>query len=184
MPETEERLVKESGIAARVAALAAPVLGDLGFRLVRVKLSGQDGGTLQIMAERPDGSFSVDDCETVSKAIAPVLEVDDPVSGAYRLELSSPGIDRPLVRLSDFERWAGYEARIDLAQPAEGRKRHKGIVEGLTGGKVHLRRTDAKPGEAPVAALPVDLITEARLILTDVLITETLRRAKKAAPHS
>ena len=180
MSDIDDRLIQESGVAARVAAIAAPVLGDLGFRLVRVKLTGENGGTLQVMAERPDGSFSVDDCEKASKALSPVLDVEDPMQGAYRLEMSSPGIDRPLVRAEDFARWAGYEARIDLTRPAEGRKRHRGILEACEDGFVRLKRSDAKPEESPVAALPASLISEARLMLTDDLIKETLRRAKQA----
>ena len=110
-PSTE-RFIVESGLAAQIAAIIEPALVDLGFRLVRVMVSGKVGKTIQIMAERDDGTISIDDCETISKQVSPILDVADPVSAAYRLEVSSPGIDRPLVRPSDFEDWAGYEAKI------------------------------------------------------------------------
>ena len=133
--ETETRLARETGPAQRVAALAEPVLADMGFRLVRVKMSGP---TLQIMAERPDGTFSIDDCEAVSRAMSPILDVEDPVSSRYHLEVSSPGIDRPLVRASDFEAWAGHEVKVEMAVPVAGRKRFKGTLEGYHEGEVRL----------------------------------------------
>src|SRR5689334_15262871 len=105
---SEARLIVEPGLAARVAAIAEPVIEGLGYRLVRVKVSGTDGCTVQIMAERPDGSMAVEDCETVSRALSPVLDIADPIERAYRLEISSPGLDRPLVRKSDFDRYAGH----------------------------------------------------------------------------
>ena len=120
---TEPRLIEETGVAARVARVVEPTIEGIGFRLVRVKISAQNGCTVQIMAERPDGSMNVDDCEKISRALSPVLDVDDPVGVAYHLEISSPGIDRPLVRKSDFDRWAGHEAKIELRQMLAGRKR-------------------------------------------------------------
>src|ERR687893_1017755 len=117
MSDNEKRLITESGVAARVATIIDPVVQDLGFRLVRVKVTGTNGCTVQIMAERPDGTMSVDDCEVVSRAISPVLDLEDPIGRAYYLEISSPGIDRPLVRASDFERWAGHEVKIEMAVP-------------------------------------------------------------------
>ena len=136
---SQDRYFRESGPAADLAALVEPVLADLGFRLVRVQLSGKEGQTLQIMAERPDGTMSVGDCELVSKQLSPVLDAYDPLPGAYRLEISSPGIDRPLVRPSDFEDWAGFEARIELNQPVNGRKRFRGVLEGFEDGEVRTR---------------------------------------------
>src|SRR5919112_4232717 len=134
MPNAEnERLITESGVAARVAAIAEPVIQDLGFRLVRVKVSGQGGCTVQIMAEREDGTMTVEDCETVSRALSPVFDLEDPVGRAYHLEISSPGMDRPLVRSQDFERWAGHEAKIEMAVPVDGRKRFRGVVRGVEG---------------------------------------------------
>ncbi len=176
----EPRLSQETGVCVRVAALASPVLRDVGFRLVRVKLSTQDGGTLQIMAERPDGTLNVDDCERISEALSPVLDVDDPLKSPYRLEISSPGIDRPLVRASDFRRAIGAEARIELATTLEGRKRFRGTIEAFEDGAVTLRRDDAKPGEPELVQLPLAAMADARLVLTDALIRETLRAAKAA----
>jgi ribosome maturation factor RimP len=122
----EPRLVVEPGVAARVAAVAAPVLQAMGYRLVRIKVSGELGCTVQIMAERPDGTMLIDDCEAISRALSPVLDVADPIERAYRLEISSPGIDRPLVRRSDFERYAGYLVKIEMAVAHQGRKRFRG----------------------------------------------------------
>jgi ribosome maturation factor RimP len=181
---TEPRFAAEKGVAARIAGIAVPVLADLGFRLVRVKLSGQAGATVQVMAERPDGSMSVDDCEAVSQALSPVLDVEDPIEGGYRLEISSPGIDRPLVRVSDFDRACGQEVRIELAVPLEGRKRFRGIIETREGegegARVRLRRTDVKPDEANEVSLKLADIAEAKLVLTDALIRQALRDAKAA----
>lgn len=174
----EPRLITETGVAARVAAIAEGVLGALGYRLVRVKVTNRDGGTVQIMAERPDGSMNIDDCEAASRALSPVLDVEDPITGAYRLEMSSPGIDRPLVRLSDFARWAGHEVKVEMAVPVDGRKRFRGLLLGAVGGNARIRRPDAPEGEPDEVDLPVRDIGEARLVLTDALITEALRQAK------
>lgn len=179
-PDTR-RFLRETGVAAEVAAIVEPVLEDLGFRLVRVKVQG-GGATadkiVQLMAERPDGSITVDDCETISKQVSPVLDVADPVSGAYRLEVSSPGIDRPLVRPSDFEDWSGHEAKIELTEAVGGRRKFKGVLEGFEDGEV---RIEADTGEHGIQhlGLPVHLISDARLVLTDELIREALARAKK-----
>ncbi len=174
-----ERFLRESGLAADVAAIVEPVLADLGFRLVRVKIQG-DGRdrVVQLMAERPDGSITVDDCETISKGISPVLDVADPIPGAYRLEVSSPGIDRPLVRPSDFEDWSGHEAKIELKEPIDGRRRFKGVLEGFEDGEV---RIEADAGEHGIQhlGLPVHLISDAKLVLTDELVREALQRAKE-----
>jgi ribosome maturation factor RimP len=173
------RFIVESGAAARVAALIEPALSDRGFRLVRVAVSGREGKTLQIMAERPDGTMTIEDCETISREISPLLDVHDPISGAYRLEVSSPGIDRPLVRASDFEDWAGYEAKIELSEPIDGRRRFRGVLEGFEDGEVRLEVDLDQVGKT-VIGLPVGLIADARLVLTDDLIREALRRAKKS----
>jgi len=180
----EPRLIEETGVAARVAHLVQPVLAGLGYRLVRVKLSAQAGTTVQIMAERPDGSMNVKDCEIVSAAFSPVLDVEDPVKTAYRLEISSPGIDRPLVRVSDFRRALAQEARIELNNGVGGRKRFRGLIGKVIGdgrsAVVILERNDTKPGEAATAELPLHDIAEARLILTEALIRQALRAAKAA----
>ncbi|MBV8747836.1 MAG: ribosome maturation factor RimP, partial [Xanthobacteraceae bacterium] len=137
---SEQRLVTETGLSARVATLAAPVLQSLGFRLVRVRASGSAGScTVQIMAERPDGSMSIEDCEAASRALSPVLDAADPVESAYRLEISSPGIDRPLVRRSDFARYAGHVMKVELAMPRDGRKRFRGILMGAEGDSARIR---------------------------------------------
>jgi ribosome maturation factor RimP len=169
-------LVRETGVAARVATIVEPVIEGIGFRLVRVKVSAQNGTTIQIMAERPDGQMSVADCETVSRAVSPVLDLEEPVSEAYNLEISSPGIDRPLVRRSDFERWADHEAKIELEPPLDGRKRFRGIVRGVEGDAVLVDMPDAKNPEQRLARLPLDSVAEARLVLTDELVRESLRR--------
>ncbi|MCO5132580.1 MAG: ribosome maturation factor RimP [Xanthobacteraceae bacterium] len=176
----EPRLMTEPGVAARVAAVATPVLQGMGYRLVRIKISGEAGCTVQIMAERPDGTMLIDDCEAVSKALSPVLDVEDPIERAYRLEISSPGIDRPLVRRSDFERARGHLAKIDMAAPHQGRKRFRGILESLDGDDLLLRRDDPPAGEDAVVALPLHDIGDARLVLTDELIAESMRRGKAA----
>jgi ribosome maturation factor RimP len=176
----EPRLVVEPGLAARVAAVAAPVLQAMGYRLVRIKVSGELGCTVQIMAERPDGTMLIDDCEAISRALSPVLDVADPIERAYRLEISSPGIDRPLVRRSDFERYAGHLVKIEMAVAHQGRKRFRGILGPVDGDCVTLHRDDIREGEAADVALTMEDIADARLVLTDELIAESMRRGKLA----
>jgi ribosome maturation factor RimP len=182
-PDTfEQRFIRETGVAGEVAAAIEPIIEGLGYRLVRVVISGQDGQTLQIMAERPDGTMSIDDCETVSRDISPVLDTFDPVSGEYRLEISSPGIDRPLVRPSDFAIWAGFEARVELKQPVSGRRRYRGDLEGLEDGEVRMVCEIEVPGGAPARQLvgfPIEMVAEAKLVLNDDLIREALHRDNK-----
>jgi ribosome maturation factor RimP len=175
----EPRLILETGIAARIAAIVAPAIGDVGFRLVRVKISGQNGCTVQIMAERDDGTMGVDDCEAVSKAISPVLDVDDPMDRPYHLEVSSPGIDRPLVRAVDFARWLGHEIRIEMAVPAHGRKRFRGALIASDAAVATIRRADAREGELADSPLPIADMAEARLVLTDALVDAALGRQPK-----
>src|SRR6476620_3699065 len=127
----EPRLIVEPGLAARVVALVEPVIEGLGYRLVRVRVSGTDGCTVQIMAERPDGTMGIEDCEAASRALSPVFDVEDPIDREYRLEVSSPGIDRPLVRRSDFERYAGHLVKIEMAVAHQGRKRFRGTLGGI-----------------------------------------------------
>lgn len=175
---SSERFLHEAGLAAEFAQIAEPVLEGLGFRLVRVHISGATERIVQIMAERPDGSMTVNDCEMISKGLSPVIDVADPLSGKYRLEISSPGIDRPLVRPSDFEDWAGHEAKIELKEPVDGRKRFKGVLEGFEDGEVRIA---AEAGSLGIQNLgfPVSLIADARLVLTDDLIRDALTRAKQ-----
>jgi len=174
----EPRLVVEPGVAARVSAVAGPVLEGMGYRLVRIRISGEAGCTVQIMAERPDGSMQLEDCEAISRALSPVLDVADPIDRAYRLEISSPGIDRPLVRRSDFERYSGHLVKVEMAVAHEGRKRFRGTLGPVEGDRVHLHRDDAKPGDDADVLLTMEDIGEARLVLTDELIAESMRRGK------
>jgi len=180
----EPRLIVDAGLAARVGALAEPTLRDLNLRLVRVKISGADGGTVQIMAERPDGSMTIEDCERASVALSPVFDVEAPMDRAYRLEISSPGIDRPLVRLSDFERAKGFEAKVEMSRAVEGRKRFRGLIEEVEGvaegPRVRLRLSSEETHEETIAALAIAEMGEARLVLTEELIRAALRRDKQA----
>lgn len=176
--DSDPRLIVEQGVAARIAAIAEPVLTGLGYRLVRVKLSGLAGCTVQIMAERPDGTMTIEDCEAVSRALSPVLDVADPVDRAYRLEISSPGMDRPLVRRSDFERAAGNRIRIEMTVAVEGRRRFRGVLAGTEANAARVRREDAAPGEPAEVLLPIDEMADAKIVLSDDLIAEALRRGK------
>jgi len=175
----EPRIVSETGMDARVAAIAEPVIEDLGYRLVRVKCSSRNGFTVQIMAERPDGTMNVEDCEEISRNLSPALDADDPVERAYHLEVSSPGIDRPLVRASDFDRWSGHVAKIELARAFENRKRFRGVLTGSRGETVGIRLDDVPEGAPDTWWLPMGDIAEARLVLTDDLSKASLRAAKK-----
>lgn len=175
---SEERTIVESGLEARVANIVEPEIEDLGYRLVRIKISGVNGMTLQIMAERPDGTMNVAGCEEISRAVSPVLDIEDPIDKAYHLEVSSPGIDRPLVRKSDFETWAGHVAKLETRQMINGRKRYKGIILSVEGGDVTFRREAPGKDEDPEFVIPVVEIKEAKLVLTDELITEALKRDK------
>jgi ribosome maturation factor RimP len=176
--ESEPRLIVEQGVAARVAAIAEPVIEGLGLRLVRVKISGLSGCTVQIMAERSDGTMTIEDCETLSRALSPVLDVADPIERAYRLEISSPGLDRPLVRRSDFERHTGHTIKVEMAIAAAGRRRFRGSLIGTEGDSARLRRDQAAPGEDPEVLLPIGDMAEAKVTLTDTLISESLKRGK------
>jgi ribosome maturation factor RimP len=173
------RFARETGLAAEIASIAEPVLEGIGFRLVRVSMMGRNEDRIvQIMAERPDGSITIDDCEQISRALSPVLDVSDPVQGTYRLEISSPGIDRPLVRPSDFEDWSGHVAKVELKEPVEGRKRFKGTLEGFEDGEVRIAADLGELGQQHLG-FPVTLVSEAKLVLTDELVREALSRAKK-----
>lgn len=162
--DADRRFIRETGPARQIADLAEPVLEELGFRLVRVKLSGRDGGTVQIMAERPSGEMSVEDCAAISRRLSPVLDAYDPMPGRYRLEVSSPGIDRPLVRPRDFAIWVGHEAKLELKELVDGRKRFRGVIEGVEGGEVRLKVELDGKSEPVVVGLPFSLISEAKLV--------------------
>ena len=180
---SEPRFVHETGLAARVAAVAVPVLADLGYRLVRVKISAVDGCTVQIMAERPDGAMNVDDCERVNDSLSPVLDVENLISQAYRLEISSPGIDRPLVRISDLERAVGHEVRIEMGVPVNGRKRFKRPDQGYRGATASRSRSSGSMPNRTTSSRSrcrCGDVATARLVLTDALIREALRASKTA----
>jgi len=176
----EPRRITEPGRSARVAALAEPVLASLGYRLVRVRISGSAGCTVQIMAERPDGTMRIEDCEAASRALSPVLDVADPIETSYQLEISSPGIDRPLVRRSDFDRYAGHVAHVEMQAPIDGRRRFRGELIGTAGECARIRHSDAAATESSEVLLPIDDMMEAKLVLTDMLISESLRKSKQS----
>lgn len=180
--DAEPRILRETGLAARIAAIAEPIARDLGYRLVRVKVSGRDGGTVQVMAERPDGEMVIEDCAELSRALSPALDVDDPMPGPYQLEVSSPGIDRPLVRRSDFARWAGHEAKLELAVARDGRKRFRGWLVGVEGDRMRLD-IEASQGRERLE-IPLEEIAEARLVLTDALVAESLKAGKGRQPDA
>jgi ribosome maturation factor RimP len=162
--DADRRFARETGTERTIADLVEPVLEELGFRLVRVKVSGRDGGTVQIMAERAGGEMSIEDCAVISRSLSPVLDAYDPMPGHYNLEVSSPGIDRPLVRPSDFALWAGHEAKVELKEPVDGRKRFWGVIEGIADDEARLRiELEGKP-EPVVIGLPFSLIGEAKLV--------------------
>jgi len=158
-----------SGLEARIAASVAPTLVDMGYELVRVAVLGRETPTVQIMADRADGALiAVEDCEAISHAVGAVLDVDDPIPGAWNLEVSSAGIDRPLTRIKDWNRFAGHLAKAETAIPVNGRKRFAGIVLGADATHARLRLDDGTE-----AALPLTEIRKARLVLTDALIDAT-----------
>ncbi len=179
-PGADPRLIVEPGLSARVAGIVEPVIESLGYRLVRVRVTGSDGCTVQVMAERADGTMTIEDCEICSRALSPVLDADDPVDRAYRLEISSPGIDRPLVRQSDFVRYANNFVKIEMAVAVDGRKRFRGQLLGAEGNVARIRRDDDAAGETADIMLPIEEMAEAKLVLTDALIAESLRRGKQA----
>ena len=175
----DDRIIRETGLDARVAGIVRPVLAASGFRLVRVRLSGQNGLTLQIMAEREDGTMDVDGCEEASRAVSPALDVEDPIDKAYHLEISSPGIDRPLVRRDDFVAATGHLAKLETTMPVEERRRFRGIIVSADDKSVTIERDQAAYGEEPTVRVPFDVLAEAKLILTDDLIREALRKDKE-----
>jgi ribosome maturation factor RimP len=175
-------MVRENGPALTIAKIVEPVLEDLGFRLVKVSVSGQGNSQVQIMAERPDGSLTIDDCVRISRAVSPVLDVEDPISGKYNLEVSSPGIGRPLVRPSDFEKWAGFEAKVELSQPLAERRRFKGKLEGFADGEVRIYvKSSDGTGEDILVGLPFELVADGKLIMTDELLEKSKQESKKGA---
>jgi ribosome maturation factor RimP len=166
----EKRYIKESGLEARIARIVEPVANDLGYSLVRVKVTPENGTTLQIMAEDANGRFAIEDCERLSKDLSPVLDVEDPIDREYHLEVSSPGIDRPLVRARDYIRFVGHEAKIELADMLDGRRRFRGEIAAADAESVTIKLPDAPEGIDPNHKLPLRLIAEAKLVMTDALL--------------
>ena len=171
-------LIAKTAIDRRLAEILIPVIEDLGFELVRVRLQGGKTATLQIMADRPEGGINVDDCAEISTMVSATLDVEDPIEDKYNLEVSSPGIDRPLTRLKDFGTFEGYEARLDLNQAIDGRKKFKGVLAGVEGTEVLINIEDK--GQTHTIGLDFDLLSDAKLVLTDELIKEMLRQKKEA----
>jgi ribosome maturation factor RimP len=180
MAQTDDRIIRETGLEARLAQIVEPVARGAGYRLVRVRLSGQNGLTLQIMAEREDGTMTVEDCEELSRLVSPVLDVEDPIEKAYHLELSSPGIDRPLVRKSDFEAAKGHLAKLETSVMVAERKRFRGRIAEIDGEGVTIERDQASYGDEPTVKVPFEAMSEARLVLTDDLVRDALKKDKKA----
>ena len=178
--EGDDRIIRDTGIDARIALIIQPVLRAIGFRLVRVRLTGQNGLTLQIMAEREDGTMTVEDCEEVSRAVSPALDVDDPIEKAYHLEVSSPGIDRPLVRKSDFTNWIGHLVKMETSVLVTDRKRFRGKITEVDDEGILVQRDQAAYGEEPTVRVPFEAMAEARLILTDDLIRDALSKDNRA----
>jgi ribosome maturation factor RimP len=173
-------LVAKTAIDRRLADIVGPVIEGMGFELIRLRLMSGKTRILQIMADRPDGGIGVDECGDISTAVSAVLDVEDPVEDNYILEVSSPGIDRPLTRLKDFETWKGWEARVETADLIDGRRRFKGDLAGVEGDEVLITLQEA--GEEVTIGLKFDWLSDAKLILSDALITEMLRQKKVAEP--
>ena len=167
-------LIAKSAMDRRIAEIITPAIEDLGFELVRVRLMSGKSTILQIMTDRPDGGIEVDECAAVSNAVSAVLDVEDPILDAYTLEVSSPGIDRPLTRLKDFDAFEGYEAKLETAEPIDGRRRFKGELAGIDGDEVLINVEEGTIG------LKFDWLSEAKLVLTDELIKEMPRQRKSA----
>ena len=172
-------LIAKAAIDRRLAEIITPVIEDLGFELVRVRLMSGKTTTLQIMADKPDGGIEVDDCAEISNAVSAVLDVEDPILDAYALEVSSPGIDRPLTRLKDFDMFEGYEAKIETTELIDGRRRFKGVLVGIEDDDV-LINLPGPDGEDMTIGLQFDWLSDAKLVLTDELIKEMLRQRKAA----
>ncbi|SDD67297.1 ribosome maturation factor RimP [Ruegeria marina] len=171
-------LIAKAAIDRRLAEIVGPVIEDLGYELVRIRLMSGKTTTLQIMADKPDGGIEVDDCAEISNAVSATLDVEDPILDAYTLEVSSPGIDRPLTRLKDFEMFEGYEARIETTELIDGRRRFKGELAGVEGDEVLINLD--QNGETVTIGLQFDWLSDAKLVLTDELIREMLRQRKAA----
>lgn len=171
-------LIAKAAMDRRIAEIIQPVLEDMGYELVRVRLQGGKSQTLQIMAQKPDGTIEVDDCGDISTAVSATLDVEDPIFDAYTLEVSSPGIDRPLTRLKDFDQWQGYHAKLETTELIDGRRRFKGDLAGTEGSEVLITIEDQ--GEEVTIGLQFDWLSDAKLVLTDELIRDVLKGRKDA----
>ena len=171
-------LIAKTAMDRRVADIVGPVIEDLGFELVRIRLMAGKVQTLQIMAQKADGTIEVDDCAEISTAVSAVLDVEDPILDAYTLEVSSPGIDRPLTRLRDFDQWEGYVARLETDDLIDGRRRFKGVLGGSEGSEILIEIEEG--GEPLTIGLQFDWLSDAKLILTDELIRDVLKGRKDA----
>lgn len=171
------RIIRETGVEARVADIIEPIIEDLGYQLVRIRLSNRDGATLQIMAERPSGDMNVDDCAIISREISPALDVEDPIKSNYNLEISSPGVDRPLVRPNDFIEWAGFEAKIETQMMRDGRKRYRGLIKSADEDGLVLYVKDAEGGPRDYD-FKYDELDDCKLVMTDDLVSAALKRSK------
>lgn len=171
-------LIAKTALDRRMAEIVAPVIEDMGFELVRLRMQGGETSTLQIMAERPEGGIEVDDCASISNAVSAVLDVEDPIIDAYNLEVSSPGIDRPLTRLKDFDSFEGFEAKLETAEMIDGQKRFRGTLAGTEGDEVLLNIEQGTIG------LKFEWLSEAKLIMTDELIKEMLRQRKASGAYA
>jgi ribosome maturation factor RimP len=178
--ELEPRLITEIGLDQRLADIIEPVLVGMGFRLIRVRMLNQNGATLQIMAEKNDGTMTVEDCEEVSTAVSPVLDVEDPIDREYHLEVSSAGIDRPLVRKSDFVRWQGHLVKCETSIMIGNRKRFRGKILESNADGFTLERDQVAYGEEQKVEIPFTALSDAKLILTDDLVRDALRADKAA----
>ena len=167
-------LIAKAAIDKRLAEIVQPMIEGMGYELVRVRLLSGKTDILQVMAEKPEGGIEVDDCAKISTAISAVLDVEDPIVEEYTLEVSSPGIDRPLTRLKDFEMWSGYEAKIETDQLIEGRRRFKGDIAGVEGDEVLVTIEEGTIG------LKFEWLSDAKLVLTDELIRDVLKSRKDA----
>ncbi|SDG57401.1 ribosome maturation factor RimP [Pelagibacterium luteolum] len=181
MATNTKRYIRESALEARIAGIVEPVAESLGYDLVRIRVTNENGCTLQIMCEDETGRFAIEDCEKLHADLNPILDLEDPIDREYHLEISSPGVDRPLVRARDFITWAGHEAKIELSDMVDGRKRFRGDIVGADDETFSIRLPDAPVGTEPVHTLPLSLLADAKLLMTDKLL-DAARKAQEEHP--
>ncbi len=165
-------LIAKAAIDKRMASIVQPVIEDLGYELVRIRLMSGKSTTLQIMAERPDGGIDVNDCSKISTEVSAILDVEDPIEAEYALEVSSPGMDRPLTRLKDFAAWEGFEAKIETTELIDGQRRFKGMLRGVEGNEVLIEIQQGTIG------LDFEWLSDAKLVLTDELVAASQKNRK------